>query len=61
MINIELERKKLELRRVQQATAEMEFSILEKSAEIERIKTQIEIQKKKEKEIIEYLKTQGVE
>lgn len=59
IVNLELERKKLELKRVQQARAEMEFSILEKSAEIDRIKAQIEIQKQKENELTQTLKTLG--
>lgn len=51
MIDLEKERKKIELGRVAQARAEMEFQILERLAEIERIKVNIEIQKQRELEL----------
>ena len=44
MNSLEIERKKLELRKVETARAEMEFKILEKLSDIERIKEQIKLQ-----------------
>lgn len=40
-MNIELERKKLEIKKVETAKAEMEFKILERIADIERLKENI--------------------
>lgn len=50
-LDIELERKKVELMRVQMAKAEMEFVIKERIAEINRIKNNIEIQNSKIEEL----------
>lgn len=49
--DLEIERKKLELRRVESARMEMEFQIKEKLADIERIKTNIQIQANRESEL----------
>lgn len=40
-MNLELKKKELELKKVETAKAELEFKILEKLADIERIKDQI--------------------
>ena len=40
-MNLELERKKLELRKVETAKMEMEFKILERLSDIERIRENI--------------------
>lgn len=45
-MNIELEKIKLNIRKMETAKAESEFKILEKLADIERIKKQIEDQEK---------------
>ena len=50
-LDIEFERKKVELMRVQMAKAEMEFVIKERTAEIDRIKKNIEIQNSKIEEL----------
>lgn len=55
MNEVELKRKSIELKRVQVACEEMELAIFEKTEEIERIKIQIEIQKKKEIELKQLL------
>lgn len=44
-MNLELEKKKLELRKVETAMYEMEYKILERMADIDRIKDNIENQK----------------
>lgn len=51
MIDLETERKKLELRRVESARMEMEFQIIERQVDIERLQKHIEIQKQKELEL----------
>lgn len=56
-MSLEKKRKTLELGRVQQARAEIEFSIEEKQAEIERLKAHIEIQKETEAKIKKELET----
>lgn len=43
-MNLELERKKLDFKKVETAKMEMEFKILERMADIERIKEQIVLQ-----------------
>lgn len=45
MINLNLERKKLELKKIETALAEMEFKKLERMKEIERIDENIEKQR----------------
>lgn len=52
-MSLELKRKELELVKVAAARAEMEFKILEKQEEIERIKTNIQAQIKREAELKE--------
>lgn len=54
-INIELERKKLELKRVEVAQADMEFTILERRADIQRLEKNIEIQKTRVKELAQQI------
>ena len=49
--NLEKSRKKLELSRVKYALEEMEFKILEREADIERIKDNIKIQTEKIEEL----------
>jgi hypothetical protein len=51
MSELESKRKKLELLKVQAARAELEFRILERLDEIERIKQHIEVQHKREAEL----------
>lgn len=55
MNDLEIKRKKLELARVQISKQELEFKIEERLDEIKRIKEHIEIQIKREKELIEEL------
>lgn len=55
-MNIELERKKLELDRVSMAKREMEFVILERLADIDRLKAQIEKQDLRVLELKEHIK-----
>lgn len=54
-INIELERKKLELKRVEVAQADMEFTILERRADIQRLEKNIGIQKARVKELAQQI------
>lgn len=54
-MNLELERKKLELKRVEVAKADMEFTILERMADIERLKKNIQNQETRMKEIQEQI------
>ena len=42
-MNIDLERKKLELIRMEAARAELEFNILERLADVDRLKSHIEL------------------
>lgn len=56
MSPIEVKRKELELIKVAAARHELEFKIMEREEEIERIKTSIEVQLKKEAELKEELK-----
>lgn len=49
---IDVKRKKLELSRVQLARQEQEFKIEERLEEIARLNSNIEIQRKKEEELI---------
>lgn len=55
-MSLEIKRKKLELERVVVARKELEFRIEERLDEIERIKSHIEVQKKREQELTEELK-----
>lgn len=55
MLNIELERKKLELKRVEMAKADMEFTILERLADIERLKKNIQNQDERIKSLNEQI------
>ncbi len=58
---LDLQRKKVELMRVQAARAEMELHISEKLAEIERMKISIEIQKQTEKDLKQIISsTEGI-
>jgi len=45
-MNLELEKKKLEFRKVDTAKAEMEYRILERLEDIERLKANIKVQDK---------------
>lgn len=56
MSPLETKRKELELVKVAAARAELEFRILERQDEIERIKQNIEIQLKKEADLKEEIK-----
>ncbi len=58
-MNLELERKKLELDRVLMAKREMEFVILERLNDIERLKSQIEKQDSRALELQEQIKNLG--
>jgi len=51
MTNLELKRTEVELIRVQAARAELEFKIIEREDEIERIRENIKIQLKREEEL----------
>lgn len=53
---LEIERKKMELKRVEMARLEMEFKIKERQSEIARLEDYIEIQKKRELELQTELK-----
>ena len=55
-MSLETKRKELELIKVAAARAELEFKILEKLEEIERIKQNITIQLKREAELREEIK-----
>lgn len=55
-MDLEKERKKVELIRVRAARAELEFKILERLDEIERIKQNIQAQLKREAELEEETK-----
>lgn len=55
-MSLEIRRKELELIKVAAARAELEFKILEKEEEIERVKTHILIQLKREAELKAELK-----
>jgi len=59
-MSLELGRKKLELKRVIMAKEELEFAILEREADILRIKSNIENQEKKISEIQKELKNMEV-
>lgn len=50
-MNLDIKRKELEIVKVSAAKAELEFRILEKLDEVERIKQHIEIQEKREQEL----------
>jgi len=56
-MNIELERKKLELKRVKMAQEEMEFNILERKADIERLSALVEKQEDKAIELEKLIQT----
>lgn len=60
MINLELEKKKLELKRVIYMKEELEFKVLERVAEIERIKENIKIQESKMAELEAELKEENI-
>lgn len=49
---LEIETKKVELLRVQAARAEMQLIIMQREAEIERIRANIEVQNKRETELM---------
>lgn len=51
MTNLELKRTEVELIRVQAARAELEFKIIEREDEIERIRENIQAQLKREEEL----------
>jgi hypothetical protein len=51
MSNLEIERKKIELKRVTLSKDEMEFKILERLADIDRLKENIAVQEKRIKEL----------
>lgn len=55
-VSLELKRKELELVKVAAARAELEFKILEKEDEIDRIKQHIQAQLKREIQLREELK-----
>jgi len=55
-MNLELERKKLEIKKVTMAKCEMEFKILERQADIERLKLEMENQDKRVLELEEIIK-----
>ena len=59
MINIETEKKKLELKRVTFMREEMEFRILERMAEIDRLRENIAIQEKRIAELDKELNQEG--
>ena len=56
MDRIEIERKKIELLRVQAAKAEMALNIMMAEADIERLKKSIEVQNAREKELLDLIK-----
>lgn len=56
MSPIDVKRKELELVRISAARAEMEFKIMEKEEEVDRLKANIQIQLVKEAEIKDELK-----
>lgn len=56
-MNIDIQRKKLELKRVRMAQEEMEFNVLERKADIERLTALIEKQEEKAIELEETIKT----
>lgn len=58
-MNIELERKKLEIKRVQIAIDEFEFKIMEREADIARIRENIDNQVRRITELKQELKQQG--
>lgn len=58
-MNIEIKRKELELIKVSASRAELEFKVLEKEDEINRIKQHIKIQLNRENELKEELKKLG--
>lgn len=55
MGSLEVERKRLELRRVRLSEEEMKFKILERQADIERLEKEIKNQEARAKEIEEWL------
>lgn len=55
--NVEMQKKILELKRVRMAQAEMEFSIMQAEADIERLKGLIEKQEEKAAELEITIKT----
>lgn len=56
-MSLETKRKELELIKVAAARAELEFKILEKYDEIERIKAHIQVQLNREAELASEIKT----
>jgi hypothetical protein len=56
-MKIEVERKKLELKRVKMAQEEMEFNILERKADIARLESLIEKQMEKALELEQLIKS----
>jgi SMC interacting uncharacterized protein involved in chromosome segregation len=54
-MEIEIARKKLELKRVELAKDDMEFTILERMADIERLKKNIQTQETRIKELQEQI------
>lgn len=59
MIDLELERKKLELRRVEMSKDEMGFKIFERQADIERLKKEIEKQTNRVEELKQQIEGWG--
>lgn len=57
-MSLEIQRKKLELMRVQTAKFELLFKIDERLEEIERLKSHVKIQEETEQRLIEELKKQ---
>ena len=55
MIDLNLERKKMELKKVEAALAEMEFKKLERMSDIKRIEKNILLQKEKIQQLKEEL------
>lgn len=56
-MSIEIQRKKLELKRVRMAQEEMEFNILERKADIERLYALVEKQEEKAIELEKFIQT----
>ena len=54
-LNLEVERKRLELKRVQMSGDEMRFKIMERQADIDRLNKEIENQEARAKEIEKWL------
>lgn len=57
MNKLEFERKKMELKRVTMAKEELEFAIMERESDIERLRSNILIQEQKINELEEHIKS----